>query len=390
MGFLLAFLLCVPPHATLGGSSTNTDAQPSPDAQMSRPAFRHVSVLVTDEHGSPVEGARVSLFGIERYSRNPDGEEGKEFATDYVWDFLTSQDGTFSAWFGKLNEAGYLSRTGESRPGYGEFYFLASKPGYAGGVSRRIENWAQDESDMDWIEDEWYSSQRPALRIKDNSVNAVKIVLCRGLTLRGRVIDAAGKPVKGVNISVADDLHVDTHTGYGGSIFGQNVVTDNDGMFQIHRIYPNRFYLNVEETGLHWARTCIGKKWSSVPLDTIDPPATASELPITIVLTATPPFRHAGKVTDNRGNGIAHLRVVMGLSWHWPPSTYADEHHVEQAETGADGTVEILSDAPYAWCVSLDSLGKKQPYETVHDVDAEERDGHPLGDFHLVVKPHPL
>ena len=390
MGVLLALLLCVAPHATLGGSSANADAQQREEAELSRPAFRHVEVLVTDEGGSPVEGANVSLFGIERYSRIPAAEEEKEFATDYVWDFLTSRDGTFPAWFGKFNEYRYSTRTGESRPGYGEFYFVASKPGYAGGVSRRIENWEQDESGMGWFENEWYSSRRPAIRIKDNASNTVKIVLRRGLTLRGRVIDAVGKPVGGVTISVCDDLHVDTHTGYGGSLFGQHVVTDNGGRFQIRQIYPNRFYLNVEGTQTHWARTCIGKKWSNVPLDTIDPPAKANELPLTIAVTATPPFRHTGKVTDSQGNGIAHLRVEMGLSWHWPPRTFGDEHHFEQAETGADGTVEILSDAPYVRFVSLITPEKEQPYEAVNRLDAEERGGHPLRNFHLVVKPHPL
>ena len=353
-----------------------------------KPVFRGAGVLVIDEEGRAVEGARVRLYGIERYSRMPPDDDGLDptfiFNPIFIWDFVTDPQGRFAAWFGKFNEHLYSHFTGDWRPGFGEFYLVASRTGYAGGVSRRIENWGEDESGEGWFENEWYSDDRPAVRLHDGRSNRVKIVMRRGFTLRGRVIDTKGNPAPNVTVTVNDDLHVDTHTGYGGAFFEQRAVTNSQGRFQIQRIYPNRFYLGVGRTDWHWFKTRIGRKQFRIPLGMVDPPTGAREVEITITVSRTPPFHHKGRVTDKAGKGIGNLPVVIGLSWNWPPSDYADNHHSERTETRADGTFELLSDAPFAQWVQL-YLDKAGHYELVNAADADESK-RPLRNVHLVVR----
>ena len=50
------------------------------------------------------------------------------------------------------------------------------------------------------------------------------IVLKRGLTLHGRMVDTTGRPVRGETVNLCLDLHKHSHTGAGGEIFEQQTT----------------------------------------------------------------------------------------------------------------------------------------------------------------------
>ena len=148
--FPLRLLLGIALGCTVIGADDEERRQAQEDAEVTAPKFRRADVQIVNESGKPVPGAKVRLFGIERFNRLPGDVENKPFSADSVWDFVTDESGRFTALFGKFNARRYWEKTGIGFPGSGEFYFVADMEGYAGGVSRRIRNWEEELNDLDW------------------------------------------------------------------------------------------------------------------------------------------------------------------------------------------------------------------------------------------------
>ncbi len=91
----------------------------------------------------------------------------------------------------------------------------------------------------------WVSATKPGYRQRaDNTVAAVGsdsvIVLERGLTLTGRVVDAQGRPVRGARAVL-------THESWGGS--GPTATSDADGQFAINNCDPGVASFGVQARG---------------------------------------------------------------------------------------------------------------------------------------------
>ena len=364
---------------TLIGATKEERRDAQEDAEVRHPKFRAANIQIVDEGGKPVRDVKVRLFGIERFDRMPDGVEHKPFSADCVWDFITDEDGRFTAWFGKFDARRYWDKTGIHFPGWSEFYFIAEKEGYAGGVSRRILNWGEDLSYLGFYHNEWFSKTRPAIRLKDGDNKTIQVVLRRGIRVAGQIRDTSGKPIAGHRVGISHELHVDTHTGAGGEFFCRSTETDATGRFSFEHVYPNKFSFGC---GGHWARTRVGKKWFDVPVDRITPPRGAEEIHLEAVLADNPPFHHTGCVTDTKGRPVSDVQVVLGLSEHWPAETWCDTHHYEYVTTGSDGKFEHWDDRPFLGFIDIKSPGYKAVNSAYRDEDGKP----PLRGYRLIVK----
>ena len=102
------------------------------------PAYRELACRVVDEAGQPIGGVPVRLCGRDRDALDFDDVYLPERTR--AWRFTTDRDGRFTVRFGQFQGFSHQQATGLNEPGYGEFYLVAVKAGYAGGVSREILN----------------------------------------------------------------------------------------------------------------------------------------------------------------------------------------------------------------------------------------------------------
>ena len=219
------------------------------------PVYRELPCRVVDEAGQPLGGVPVRLCGRDRGALDFDDDYQPERTR--AWNFTTDRDGRFTARFGQFQAFSHEQATGLNEPGYGEFHLVALKAGYAGGVSRELlnldeegrTNYQKHANDPDTPlqeNEEWTRGEFESHLLGDpTETQPLVIVLKRGLTLHGRMVDTAGRPVRGETVNLCLDLHKHSHTGAGGEIFEQRTTTDRAGRFRFRHVYPNVFTVSA-------------------------------------------------------------------------------------------------------------------------------------------------
>ena len=165
------------------------------------PTYRELPCRVVDEAGWPVRGVAVRLGGVECGAPSFEQDED-QIDREPGWKFTTDGDGRFTARFGQFDPFHHSGpEDAYAGPGYGRFYFLVEKAGFAGGVSREVLNlddaaracWQADayqQSRLAWGNQEWQRGEfAPLLLRGDRPIREpLVIVLKRGLTVRGRMV----------------------------------------------------------------------------------------------------------------------------------------------------------------------------------------------------------
>ena len=314
------------------------------------PTYRELPCRVVDEAGQPVRGVAVHLGGLERDA--PDFEDDEDQVDQEPgWKFTTDGDGRFTARFGQFHP---LHHPGADKdytgPGYGEFYFVVQKAGFAGGVSREILNLDDDararlQADaleqwrLSWDHQEWKRGEFAPLLLRDDqpSREPLVIVLKRGLEVRGRMVDTAGRPVRGQSVGLSLDLHYGSHTGAGGMIFCRGTTTDQAGRFQLSHVYPNKFTLQAADDGdqpPYWIKTRVRGRWFDRVQDEITPrrgderqPADYEQvIDLRLVVSRQPLYRYFGRVTDETGHPLARTTVIVRNVLHSPVRSWGESH----------------------------------------------------------------
>ncbi len=326
------------------------------------PAYRELPCRVVDEAGQPVCGVAVRLGGLERDA--PDFEDDEDLLDkEPGWKFTTDADGRFTARFGQFHPYQRTGADGESTgPGYGEFYFLVCKAGFAGGVSREILNldddgrarWQQENDE--WDEDqEWRRGEFTPLVLRDDRPigEGLVIVLKRGLDVRGRMVDTAGRPVRGQDVTVSLDLHYGSHTGAGGMIFEQGATTDRAGRFGLRHVYPNVFTVRAAgayDGPLYWIKTRVRDRWVDGVEDKITPRRGDERHPsdyeksidMRLIVSRQPLYRYFGRVTDEQGHPLARTAVIIRSVLHSPVRGWGESHGPGQmTRTDGDGNYSL-------------------------------------------------
>ncbi len=298
------------------------------------PAYLELACRVVDERGQPVGGVPVRLCGRDRGALDFDDDYQPE--QKRAWNFTTDQEGRFIARFGRFQAFSHQQVTGLNEPGYGEFHLVAFQAGYAGGVSREIlnldeegsANYQQHANDPDTSaqeNEEWTRGEFASRLLGDPTENQpLVIVLKRGLTLHGCMLDTAGRPVRGETVNLCLDLHKHSHTGAGGEIFEQQTTTDQAGEFRFRHVYPNVFTIGayiVSPNPPDWIRTRLRGHWMDGELGQITPRRGNARhlsdyersIDVRAVFARRALHRYFGRVTDANGHPLPRAKVVV----HW-------------------------------------------------------------------------
>ncbi|MEO6870873.1 MAG: hypothetical protein ABI233_01485 [Chthoniobacterales bacterium] len=108
------------------------------------------------------------------------------------WSYTTDRNGEFTARFSQFWEYGYARATGIEAPGYGQFYFVASKESSAGAVSPSIEKYSPEEKKLYAIEasnsygegDEWRHDEFHPVFMQHGEQEALVLEFKHGLALK--------------------------------------------------------------------------------------------------------------------------------------------------------------------------------------------------------------
>ena len=330
------------------------------------PTYRQLPCRVVDEHGQPVCGVAVRLGGLERDAPSFEDDED-QIDKEPGWKFITDGDGRFTARFGQFHAYQHAEADGEwAGPGYGEFYFLVRKVGFAGAVSREILNLDDDararlkeEADEQWNlsseHQEWRRGEFAPLLLRDDQPtrDPLVIVLKCGLDVRGRMVDTAGHPVLGQGVGVSLDLHYGSHTGVGGMIFWQGTKTDRAGRFDLRHVYPNLFRFEAAggyDQPPYWIKTRVRDLWVDKIEDEITPHRGDEGQPsdyekfidLCLVVSRRPLYRYSGRVTDEEGHPLARTAVIIHSVRRSPPRDWGDSRGREQTtRTDGDGNYSL-------------------------------------------------
>ena len=338
--------------------------------------FRTLACRVIDEAGHPVPGVLVRLGGLERDAPDFTWDEPDPRGAD--WDFTTDQAGRFTARFGRFRAR---EHEGEyAGPAYGRFHFVVCQPGWAGGISRLVLNSSETElpsflpsawqpGDPPPEQEEWQVGEFAPLILRDTpEPRTLDIVLKRGLTLQGRLVDNQGRPIRGREMVLREDLHYGSHTGAGGEIFEQSATTDHSGRFNFRHVYPNRFWLHPSDEGppIYWAKTRLRHRWTDEAMDEIDPrtggashPASYERtLPLRLVVERRRTYRYFGRVTDEQGNSVSGLNIsIQPSSRQHPARLYADGEGEGKILTDRQGNYSTQMGWPGVDFICVDDQG---------------------------------
>jgi protocatechuate 3,4-dioxygenase beta subunit len=351
-------------------------------------SYRELSCQVVDEQKQPVAGIEVLLLGRDRdavsarFDRQYFEERGDKY---HGWTFRTDEHGRFVARFGKFQQDEHQQTSHVVEPGYGEFHLLVQKEGHAGGVSARIVNLKDEDRSahkpseytggLPQPGEEWEGNE--LLLSDEPKAEPLQIVLREGIEVSGRLLDPQNRPIPNETVNLWNDLGADTHTGRGNEILERQATTDRDGRFRFHHVYPNMFYLALENEdssardSLYWIKTRIRKRWVDGIADAIWPHAGEADLPLIIVAAREPPYRYFGKVSDEQGKPIAGAKVRIQASLHGPleRQDFADSHdHHSETITRQDGSYELRAAGPYVNWFEVTARGFG---ETMYNEDGE-------------------
>ena len=146
------------------------------------------------------------------------------------WDFETDEQGKCVVLLGSFN--GYENK--EGMPGWGMYALVVDRgAGDAGAVSQRFIFEKNEEASQQKAQ-RWRTSGMNRSRSKTEPFE-LRLTIVRGLTLEGRILDYwhPDKPLAGIKVMSNNDLHCESHTGRGGEILEETVVTDKDGRFRL-------------------------------------------------------------------------------------------------------------------------------------------------------------
>jgi protocatechuate 3,4-dioxygenase beta subunit len=359
----------------LSVAALSTRALPQGQSQ----SVREITARVLDEEDHLVADAEVILMGL---GRGPMTSHREIFAEPgdangqkaKGWKFVTNAKGECRVSFGKFDFWEHLKATGVAEPGYGPYFLVATKEGYAGGVSAKLLNY-NDEDRKKFVpfefgasapeEDEEWEYDPRVLSDDPKDLERIDIVLKRGMEVSGQLLDEKGRPIPGEQINLWNNLGADTHTGRGGEIFERTDETDHAGRFHFHRVYPNLFHLGLlsqQDDSLCWLRTRVRKRWVDGIHDVIWPHQGDTNIPVVIVATRERPFHYFGKVTDEKGRPIAGATVRIQAGIHGPGQLgdFDDGHsHFSQAVTRTNGTYDVAAAGPYVNWFRITAAGFK-------------------------------
>ena len=229
--------------------------------------------VVDAQSGDPVQGLKLAPVGWQRKGfegrSDPDGLIAIAGLFPGEFEFSVKAEGDYTRWWSES----------------------ATKPWQ----HKSIESQVFVEQDLRWQR----NFDRLAFDLKRN-MEPVKIVVEKGVRIRGRVIDPEGEPV--AQATVASAL-----TGTGNSLTGDTrfrVATEGDGTFDMLLPASNEARYNlVAHDGKY-------KQWRNWANGVLAPIKTRPGQQIEdVVLTLTRPGMVRGKVVDGEGKPLAHCDV---------------------------------------------------------------------------------
>jgi len=337
----------------LSSLGAQTGAAPVVDGTLH---FRVVHGLVLGLDGKPASQRAVHLIGLSRGSMRPYSDE----PTILHWDFITDDQGRFSAQLGDFK----TWEDKENRPGWGAYaLYVDPSPQDAGAVSPRFWFDGRPEQVGYQANDEWGK----VIGLPKEGIS-ITLQIKFGVTLEGRMWDYThpGKPLAGVTVSIDNDLHSDSHTGFGGEIFGQHTETDAQGRFTVKHIYPVEFHVGLNgipsgfDDGAFWLKTKMAGQWTDTVGDDLAPQSGETVLHLELMGSTEPLFRYFGKVTDVKGQPVTGAKVTFGMSWNPTVKTWSDDHHYESAVTDSNGLYEIKLGTPWVRGMDSEATGFKR------------------------------
>jgi len=288
---------------------------------------RYIHGLVLDLDGKPAANRKVSLRGI---SRNAVGISLEGAASRY-YQFTTDLKGRFQVRLWTEEDP-----KGEDRP-TGSMYVVVVDPSAqdAGAVSPRFYNPAS---------------------IPSGGLN-LTLQIQKGFTVNGRIVDYEDptKPMKGIKVGCGNDLHVDTHTGYGGALFLQSSVTDQLGRFEIQHIYPE------EDPNLsisaNWLRTKIDGKWVDEPVTKVVLPTEPNSSVFEIQASDKNLFRYYGHVASKDNTLIPKAEIVLAPTSSQDSDYWGNYHHFVSIPVDAKGDYEYMAPTPWVRFIRAQAEG---------------------------------
>lgn len=339
---------------------------------------RQVRARVVDaKYHQPEAGVAVTLIGLDRgpmtVRETQDAPADPSAPRAKGWKFVTNAQGRITVRFGKFDFWDHRKTTGVAEPGYGAYFLVAEKEGYAGGISPKLLNLdpasqkafvpTELESNGPIKGEEWDYDAR---LLQDSPGETIDLVLQPGIDVSGQLLDERDQPIAGQEIELWNDLGADTHTGRGGEIFQRTAETDRHGRFRFHHVYPNLFHLAwpaQESDALCWLRTRVRDRWVEGVHDAIWPHAGETDLPLVIVASRVRPFHYFGRVADAQGHPIVGATVRVQASLHGPGEmeNFEDSHgHYSEAKSGADGHYDVAAAGAYVSHLEVTAPGYRE------------------------------
>lgn len=309
---------------------------------------RVVNGKVLDADGKPSAGTTVYLVRMNRYRPVRLEESQKRYQG---WHWTTDAEGEFVAVFAKKRSP---FDPGEGPPGWDEYHFVIPPgEGHCGAVSERFLNPETDSPSLPPYESEW------GLRrvLKDEPIEVV-LRLTQGISVDGGVTDPQGRPVPDAAIHLWYDLHLASHTGYGGEILQQETRTGPDGSFHFPKVYPVDFALGVSPRDDVWVRTRLGEnpEWTEDVIDRIEVEQDTEQVHIEIGVSDER-YRVWGTISDPEGRPVPEAKVSVAVSRHRSVQDWADTHAFIDGKTAADGSYEMVLRRPWIRFIRVDKEG---------------------------------
>ncbi len=295
--------------------------------------------------GKPSAGIEVKLIGTSR----------SNVLKTKKWSATTNQKGCFAAKFQKSDLpggdttetlSGNKSKNDKNtqtaptikyyRNGRYHFYIPPSSK-HAGAIGPEF--WVPEA-------DEYEKKESP--NSEHQCPTSVTLQLVPGIPVQGIVSDLEGKALAGVKVTVLNDFHADTHTGYGGEACEQVTQTDATGKYRFAHVNPGTsIHLGVE--GI-WLRTRTGrdKEWVDDRIDEFDVDKKCPGLNVDFVTSLKKDnFKVQGTVTDENGKLIDDAEVKIGYAYRNNANTDIDYREYKITQTNAQGQYECSLETPW-------------------------------------------